>query len=142
MAGAAADKSPDIGVKTAGLFLDIEKGPGILHRRLDLEPIPHDAGVGQQPFDLAGSVAGNASGLEVVKRGPVVGPLLENRIPTQTGLSTLQDEKLEQGPVVVNGDAPLPVVVLHGQRIRGPAAPNKRRGGFLSRRVFGFNVRP
>jgi len=45
--GAAADKLPDVGVEAAEFLLHGQKRACILHRRLDLEPVADDAGVGE-----------------------------------------------------------------------------------------------
>src|SRR2546425_9475439 len=50
----AADEAPDELIEAAGFALDFEKGAGVRYRTFDLEPVAHDAGVGEQAVDAAG----------------------------------------------------------------------------------------
>ncbi len=49
--------------------------------------------------------------VEAVKGGAIVFALLQNRVPAEAGLRTLQYQELEQHAVVVLRDAPFVVVI-------------------------------
>ncbi len=79
--------------------------------RVDLEPVAHDARIGQQPPPVARAVGRDHVGIE-----PVVGPaerfaLLEDGEPGEAGLVDLQHQPLEQRRVVVERKAVLVIVV-------------------------------
>ena len=93
------------------LLLHGQEGARIGDGGGDLQAIAHDPGVGEQPADLARVVAGDAAGVEAVEGGAVRAPLVEDGFPGQPGLRALEDEHLEQAPVVTEGDAPLRVVI-------------------------------
>ena len=95
------DKLPDISIEAAHLFLDGEEGVRVLDGGRDLQSVSHDTGVGQQALNFAWRVASDTNGVEAVKDGPIVSALPQNGVPTQTGLRSFEDEKLEQRPVVV-----------------------------------------
>src|SRR5436309_5358012 len=44
----AADEAPDEAIEAANLALQLEKRARIAHRARDLEPVAHNAGVGEQ----------------------------------------------------------------------------------------------
>src|SRR5215217_2863155 len=48
----AADETPDVGIKTAELGLQREKGRGVFDRRGDLEPVANNPLIGDQRLDL------------------------------------------------------------------------------------------
>ena len=48
----AADKTPLVMVEAAELFLNLQKGAGVLDRRLDLQAIAHDVRVLKKPSKL------------------------------------------------------------------------------------------
>src|SRR5581483_8020994 len=104
--------------------VEFQERAGVVDRRLDLEPVAHDAGVGHQAGDVLGPVAGDALGLEAVEGASEVVALLEDGEPRQPGLETLQHQLLEQHPVVRLGHAPLLVVVarIDGLGDAGPGA--------------------
>lgn len=68
----------------------------------------------------------------MVERDPVSRALIQNRRPTQAGLSALQHQELEQRTVIMDRDTPFLVVIGHQQRIaRRPRAPL---------RIFGWRL--
>src|SRR5690606_26014066 len=61
--------------------------------------------------------------VEIGKGAAIALTPLQGGGPAQAGLSGLQHQELEQGPVVTDGHAPLGVVVGEQKRGGGPAAP-------------------
>ena len=106
-----ADKTPEVSVEAVKLFPDREKRFRILDRRRNLQPVPHDSGVAEQPFHIARAVARDLFRAKTVERLAIVLPLLENRRPAQPGLRALEDQKLKQLSIVMNGHAPFLIVI-------------------------------
>ena len=109
--------------ETAELFLNGEKGSGVLHRGLDLEAVADDAGIREQQLGLAGSIAGDLLRLEVVEGFPVGRALFQDGFPAQAGLGAFEDEKFKEPAVVVDRHAPFCIVVTGHQLAGGPFAP-------------------
>ena len=65
----------------------------------------------QQRRDLALIVFGDLRGIETVESGAIVVAFAENSFPTEPRLSSFENQKLKQTIVVVNGHAPLFIVV-------------------------------
>src|SRR5205814_5163042 len=107
----AADETPKVSVETAELFPDREKRFRILDCRRNLQSVPHDPGVAEQPFHIARAVARDLFRAKSVERLAIVFPFLENRCPAQSGLCALEDQKLKQLSIVMNRHAPLLIVV-------------------------------
>ncbi len=107
----AADETPKVGVETAKLFPDREKRFRILDRRRNFQPVPHDAGVAEQPFHIARAVARDLFRTKSIERLAIVLPFFENRRPAQPGLRALKDQKLKQLSIVMNGHAPFLIVI-------------------------------
>ena len=95
-------------------------------RRLDLQPVAHDAGVGHQALDVGRGVTGDLVSVEIVEGAAVVLALLQDRDPAQPRLRTLEHQHLEEVTVVVVGHAPFEVVVGGVERIG--AAPGAAVG--------------
>src|SRR5881394_1312505 len=106
-----AEKTPEVSVETAELFPDREKRFRILDCRRNLQPVPHDPGVAEQPFHIARAVARDLFRAKSVERLAIVFPFLENRCPAQSGLCALEDQKLKQLSIVMNRHAPFLIVV-------------------------------
>src|SRR5436190_2108455 len=98
----AAEKTPEVSVEAAKLFPDREKRFRILDRRRNLQPVPHDAGVAEQPFHIARAVARDLFRAKTVERLAIVLPFFENRRPAQPALRALEDQKLKQLSIVMN----------------------------------------
>src|SRR5262249_29860167 len=126
----APDEAPYTLVDRPVLLLHREDQPCVLHRRVDLRPVAHDARVSQQPAAARGVEAGHPRRIKPGERLPVVLPLAEDGLPRQASLRALQDQELVEHTVVVLGPPPLPVVVAHHQRVlaRPGAAPSGLRG--------------
>src|SRR5690606_22035527 len=65
------DEAPEIRVEAAERLLHREKRARVRHRRLDLEAVAHDAGIGEQARHPPAIVARDARGIEIVERGAV-----------------------------------------------------------------------
>ena len=107
----AADEFPAVAREAAELALHRQEQPGIDDRRLHLEPVADDAVELQQPLDLARVEARHAGRVEAGERLAVALALAQDRRPAETGLRALEDQELEQAPVVVHRYAPFTVVV-------------------------------
>src|SRR5260370_638978 len=120
---AAVDEAPLVGVEASELLLQVEKRLGVLDRRFNLGPVAHDPRICQKRGDLPFVVAGDLPRVEPVERAPVGVPLAQDRAPAQPRLGTLEDEKLKKDAIVVQGNAPLLVVVGDVQRVGACPAP-------------------
>src|SRR5207244_4122764 len=127
----SADELPDVAVERTKLLLDIEKSSCILQRGCNLEPIANNARVAQQTLNPAAVVTRDALGIESVEGGAVVLAFLQNRVPAQAGLSTLEDKEFKENAVVVLRLPPFLIVITDGERVAGPVAADEiRRVGF------------
>src|SRR5207253_249414 len=93
-------------------------------RALDLRPVADDGRVREQPI-VGGLSKARDRGRVEVSEGLAVGiPFAKDRHPAQPRLRALEDQEFKQQAVVVDGDAPLAVVVFEHQGIAlPPAAP-------------------
>ena len=70
-----------------------------------------------QRLELLGTIAGDDLRIEAVESAAEVLPLAQDRDPGEAGLETIEDQLLEQGPVVRLGHAPVGVVIGDIERI-------------------------
>ena len=92
--------------------------------RGDLAAVPDDAGVGEQPLDVALGVAGDHLRVEAVEGLAERHPLAQDGDPREAGLEALEAQQLEQRPLVAQRRAPLAVVVVDVEGIvAAPPAP-------------------
>src|ERR1041384_7719542 len=96
-------KAPDVIIETAKLTLNCQEGFRIADCGIDLEAIANDSVVLQQRRDLALVVSSDFLWIEAVESGAVVVTLAKNGFPTEPGLSSFENQKLEETRVVVNG---------------------------------------
>ena len=115
----AAYELPKIFVERAKLFRHGQTRPRILHRAVNLQPVAHDARIGQQLFQPRFAIAGDFSGIEIVKRQAVARALFEDGRPAQPRLRALQNQKLEQRAIIEERNAPLCVVIYRREGIGG-----------------------
>jgi hypothetical protein len=121
--GTAADELPEEGVGSARLVAEREEGPRILDRALDLETVADDAGIGEERPHLGRSIGRHLRGIEVREGAAIVLALLEDGGPGEPRLRALEDQELEEPPLVVERGPPLPVVILLHHRVASrPAA--------------------
>jgi len=109
--GRSADEPPDVAVKAAELTLNGQERAGIRDRRIDLEPVAHDARILHQPGALFPAEARDFVWIEAGKRLAVVFAFLEYRVPRQSRLRAFEDQEFEPQTVVMDRNAPLRVVV-------------------------------
>ena len=109
--GLAIDKAPDVSVEAAEFVLHGEEVPCVFYGRADLAAIANQPGVSEHLFDVDRAEAGDLSRVEFGEGLAVVGALAEDGVPTEAGLGGLEGEKLKVLAVIVDGDAPLAVVV-------------------------------
>jgi len=120
--------APQKGIERTVRLLDIEHAARVADRGVDLEPVAHNAGVGQQTRRVGLAVPGDTRDVEAVERRAVVLAFAQDRQPTQSGLCALEDQELEQPPVVMQRNAPLAVVVRLIQRVAAaPGAADRAR---------------
>ena len=109
--GTAADELPDVAIEGTELSLHVDKSRGIPDRAFDLQSIANDSGVLHQPLDAVRPITGDFARVESIEGFLIGVPLAQDRDPAQSRLRSLEDEHLEQPPIVVERDAPLMVVV-------------------------------
>src|SRR6266478_5833131 len=98
-------------VETAELFSDREKRLRILDCRRNLQSVPHDPGIAEQPFHIARAVMRDLLRTKTVERFAIVLPFLENRRPAQPGLRALQDQKFKQFSIIMNRHTPFLIMI-------------------------------
>ncbi len=96
-------------------------GLGVVDRRLDLAAVADDAGVLQEPVDVALAEARDRLDVEVREGGPEVLALAQDREPGQPGLKALEHHALVQATVV--GDRPPPFLVVVADVVRVCGSP-------------------
>ena len=89
-------EAPEERRQGAVLFDHGQGGAGVRDRRLDLEPVAHDAGVGEQALAVVVAERGDGGDVEAGERRPERRPLAQDRQPRQAGLERLEGEALEQ----------------------------------------------
>ena len=90
---------------------ELDAPGGVVDGRLDLPAVSHDRRVAEQPLDVRGAEAGHGTEVEAGECTAEPLALAEDRQPAEPGLEPLQAQLLEQAHVVVDGEAPLRVVV-------------------------------
>src|ERR1041385_3734538 len=96
---AAAHKSPDISIERPKFLLNFKKSLGIGDGRFYFQAIPDDAGIGQKTANIFFIVSGNSNGIKLMQRLSIIFPLVENSLPTESGLSPIQNNVLKMFPV-------------------------------------------
>ncbi len=79
--------------------------------------------------------------IEIGEQLAVADTLPEDRLPAQARLRSLEDEELEQGAIVVDGDTPLSVVVGDAKLGARPAAARGRAHLLVPLATFFFRGR-
>src|SRR6267378_3390177 len=96
----------------------------------DLAAVAHDAGVAEQPLDVALAESRDARGIESAERAAERLALAQDGDPREPGLEGVERELLVERAVVARRNAPLLVVVALVERISfGPGAALSRRFG-------------
>src|SRR5437762_2704945 len=107
----ASYKAPDVFVEAAELLLNLKKQVRVADGRFDLQLIANNSRIAHQPRSIAIGVSSHTLRVEAVERGAVVFALLQNSVPTQAGLCTLENQELEEFLVIVLRHAPLQIVI-------------------------------
>ena len=117
-------EAPEERRQGAVLFDHGQGGARVGQRRLDLEPVADDAGVGHQALAVGVAERRDRGDVEVRERRPERRPLAQDRQPREARLERLQREPLEQAGVRQDRPAPLLVVVADvlGRAADGPEA--------------------
>jgi hypothetical protein len=93
---------PDVAIKAAKFFLDMNKSLRICRRRSDFPLIADDTRITQQPCEFAPVVASDAVGIEAVESAALVLAFVEDHAPTETGLGAFENQELEPPVVIVD----------------------------------------
>src|SRR6476646_3112233 len=139
--GGSADESPDVRVKAPELALHGEERPRVRDRALDLEPVAHDPRVSEQPGRAGRGVPRDPGGVEAREHLAIARALLEDRFPAEARLRAFEGQELEERALVVNGDAPLGVVVGDAKLGARPAAARQRAHLLVPLATFFFRGR-
>src|SRR5918996_3141051 len=120
------DEAPQVLGERAVLGLHGQERPRVPDGGLDLPAVAHDALVREEPANVPGAEAGDAPGVEARERAPVALALPQDGRPRQPGLGALEEQELEEPPVVAYGHAPLTIVILDVERVARPVAAATR----------------
>ena len=121
--GFAVYKAPKELVQRPMLGLDGQDGAGVSDGGGDFGAVADDAGVGAESFTIFVGVGGHCCDVETLERGAVAFAAVQYRSPRESGLRAFEDKEFEERPVVVDGDAPILVVVsLHQRVVSSPFA--------------------
>jgi hypothetical protein len=110
--GLPANKSPDVLVERAEFFACNQDLFSVSDRRLDLQSVTNNPSVTEKTLDISVQVTSNFRRLEIVECLAIVYSFVQNRLPGQSCLRTLQRKKLKQRIVFVDGDAPFHVMIF------------------------------
>src|SRR5215470_5543870 len=122
--GLPAYKLPDIPVEADELFPHRKQRLRILYCRFDFKPVPYDFGIAQQLAEFSAIVPYDNLRVEAIERNAITATLLEDRLPVQSRLCSLEYQELEEFSVAMQRDAPLPVVVPDQPFVARPSAPD------------------
>src|SRR5262245_61552986 len=92
----AADELPDVRIEAAEFVLNRQKGIRVLHRALYFQPVAHDPWIRKQSFQSRRGESRHTRRVEIGERFTIRRTLVQNGFPTQTGLSALEREELEE----------------------------------------------
>ena len=128
-------EAPDVFVEGAEFALSGEEGAGVEDDRVDFEAIANNAGIVEKGFTFGGIVFEDFVRVKVVEGFAVVVAFFEDGEPAEAGLGSLEIEHLEEEPIVVDGDAPLGVVIGEEGVGGGPVTTGlSGHGGILRQR--------
>src|ERR1700722_9322888 len=118
-----AGELPDVRIEAAEFTLHFQKGLRVRNRGSNLQAISNDARIGEQCSHFSGVVPGNFGSVESIEHLAVALALPQDRLPTESRLRALKNQEFEQAAVVVDGHAPLFIVVAsHGVALRPMAS--------------------
>jgi len=76
---ASRRRTPRCNGRTSELVADLEEGPSVRDRALDLAPVPDDAGVVEETLDVGGPELGDRGRVEVTERAAITVATLQDR---------------------------------------------------------------
>ena len=91
----------------------------------DLPLVADDARVAEEALHVPGAEPRHGLRVEAGERLSVALALVQDRRPGEAGLRSLEDEQLEEVPVVVRRHAPLVVVVSDVERVLSGTQPQR-----------------
>jgi hypothetical protein len=106
------DKLPDKSVERTELILNLRKLTSVVYSRRNLRSIPNHIRVTNKALHVFVGVLGYFSWVEIIEGFPQGFSPPEYKLPSQTRLKTFQNEKLKQRSVIMDGNAPLLIMVL------------------------------
>lgn len=120
------NETPGIFCKASEFFLDDEKDLSVTDSRSYLQAVADDANVFDETVDISSSESSNLFWIKTSEGFPISLTPLQDRFPRESGLSTFEDEELEEDVVVSNGAAPFLVMIggIEFISVRDPAAAN------------------
>lgn len=95
---------------------------GVMDRRIDLQTVPDDSGIGEESCSIRIAVRCDERRIEVRVRSPKSLALPQDRQPRQTRLVDLEHESLEELRVATQREAVLVIVVRAVKRMLGSVA--------------------
>src|SRR5207244_6813469 len=98
-------------IAAAALLLHLQKTPRIGHGACDLQPVADDARISQQASHISLSESCYLLRVEVFKRLLEVISLAQDRDPAQPRLKALENEHLEDLPILMDRHAPFLVMI-------------------------------
>src|SRR5207245_8596068 len=125
---AAAHKLPYIFVERTEFFPYCQELSSVHDRSVDFETVTYDASVAKQTLDISVLVTGNFRRVEAVECLAIIFTFVQDRLPCESCLCTLQREKLEKHPVIMHPDSPFSVMILDHQWIVAEGRPVTPRG--------------
>ncbi len=84
---------------------------GVVDRRIDLEAVADNAGIGQQAFPVALAVGGHPVDVEALIGGAEAVAFLQDGEPAQARLVDFQHQTFEQHRIVTQGKAILVIMI-------------------------------
>ena len=113
----AIDEGPEPAREAAVLRGERQERTSVGHDGRELAAMADEARVPHPNLDLHRPEARNLPRVEVGEDPSVTLALTEHRDPSQAGLRALEDQLLEQQPVIVDRHAPLVVMIRHVERV-------------------------
>jgi hypothetical protein len=105
------DEAPDIFIEGGEFELGVEEGARVLDHGIDFEAVANDARIFEEGFPFSGVVFEDFVGVELIEGFAVVVAFFEDGEPAKAGLGPFEVEHFEEEAVVVDGNAPLGVVI-------------------------------
>ena len=112
-----ADKLPNIGIKRAEFFLNLQKLFSILDCRGNFEAIADNASISKKPFNIFRSIMSNNFCVKSTECFAVIFTFIKDCLPRESCLGTFQNKKFEKCIVIMRRHAPFFVMVFYHELI-------------------------